>query len=295
MEIQIEIGTTEQKELIRRELAILERAADGADLVGEISRVIVPADFDEAVRNLTGDRSFTQNRGYHLVLAKVVREPEGVAILISPGAFTECFDTDIRIHYYVHELTHVGQGLFDVDGAPNTTERIYSSNLKGLFCEYEAERHALETCARLLKEPSDLYVQHHQSVCGSLQNVLEDVEICNALRQVIGRFRLRWIDMEGLQSGIHPIFDQVSKSLAYYAAYLDAGTTFLNCTALEGMCVFVTDSARELMRYFADKYEARSHDLRDGREVIRLFIETFGVRYEDTDAGLYCHVIGIGL
>ena len=46
MRITIEIGTEVQRQLIRRELSILESAAHGAQLVDQISRVVVPADFE---------------------------------------------------------------------------------------------------------------------------------------------------------------------------------------------------------------------------------------------------------
>jgi hypothetical protein len=297
MEIEVKVGTEEQRQLIRSELLLLGSAAAGAGLTDRISRVSVPVDFEGEVRRLTGDSEFTQNRGYHLVLAKVVKEPGGMAILISPLAFAEGFDTQIRVHFYVHELTHVEQEvrLAVRAGEVMSAEQLYRTNLRVMSGEYEAERHALETCARLFEIPSQLYTNLHRSVVSAHFAALADSEAHQALLKASAHFKLRITDIDRFQVDVRPIFDWISKSLAYSAAYVDSGTGFCDDTTAYMTGRFVTDQARQLVSYFARKYNDGICDLADGIDLMRAFVKTLGFVYEDTDAGLYCRVVGPSL
>jgi hypothetical protein len=57
----------------------------------------------------------------------------------------------------------------------------------------------------------------------------------------------------------------------------------------------VVQSARDLVSYFARKYQAGDFDLSDGMDQTRAFAQTFGFIYEDTPEGLYCRVTGVSL
>ena len=296
MHIDIDVGNAEQKRLIRKELSILESAATGAGIIDQIERVAVPADFEGEVRRLTGDSEFRQNRGYHLVLAKIVAGSKGTTILISPVAFTEGFDTQIRVSWYVHELAHVDHNSrFPPRENESATEKVYSENLHILFGDYAAERCALETCAQLFDKPSDLYAELHRSTCAAFMTALDDDQAYRALAEAVVRFRLWRTDITGYQRDVRPVFDRISKSLAYAAAYIDSNTGFCEDSPTFHEARFVTHSARELASYFATKYQDADFDLADGAGLMKAFAKTFGFTYEDTDEGLYCRVVGLSI
>jgi len=296
MNIDIDIGNAEQKPLIRKELSILESAATCAGVIDQIERVAVPADFESEVRKLTGDATFTQNRGYYLVLAKIVTGSKGTTILIAPMAFTEAFDTQIRVGLYVHELTHINQqSQFPPRDNETAAERVYSENFRILFGEYAAARNALETCAQLFEKPSDLYVEQHRAYCARFIDDLNDDQAHHALGNSVLQFRLWMTDITGFQRDVHPVFDRISKSLAYAVAYIDSSTGFCEASSAFNEARFVTHSARELASYFATKYQDADFNLTDGARLMKAFTKTFGFTYEDTEGGLYCKVVGLSI
>ena len=230
------------------------------------------------------------------MLAKTIKEADGTAILISPWAFTQGFDTQIRVHCYVHELTHVEQDAIPPKSeTPAVAEEIYSENLRILYGEYEAERHALEACADLFDTPSDPYVELHRSVCASFVAALSDDDARQALIRAVARFRFSSIDITGFQAEVRPVFDRISKSLVYAAAYIDSGSGFCEDIPAYASARFMTDSARELLSHFATVYDDGNHDLVNGIALTKAFAQTFGFIYEDTDEGLYCRVVGLSI
>ncbi len=296
MEIHVAVGTAEQKKFIENELSILESAAAGAEITQHIERVVVAADFDAAVREATGDPDFSQNRGYHLVVAKIVQGRQASTIFISPFVFTERFDTQIRVSLYLHELSHVLHKTRFPAGEPNSpSEAVYARSLYLLFDEYAAERSALEACSRLFAEPSDLYASFHRAACTGFFEALDSDEAYCALANAVARFRFRMTDITGYQQEVRPSLDNIWKSLAFAAAYVDSGTGFNEESLASVKARFVTPSARDLVSYFARKYQAADSDLTDGIAHMKGFAETFGFVYEDAVEGLYCRVVGISL
>lgn len=296
MDIHVAVGTAEQKKLIEKELSILESSATGAGITQLIERVVVPADFEAAVREATGDPEFRQDRGYHLVLAKIVEGHQGTIIVMSPLLFTKRFDTQIRVSFYLHELSHVfHKSRFPVSGTDSLSERLYSRDLYLLFDEYGSERFALEACGRLFAEPSELYTSFHRAGCAGFFEALDSDETYRVLASAVVRFRLRMTDITGYQRDVQPALDKIWKSLAFAGAYVDSGTRFHEESLASTKARFVVQSARDLVSYFARKYQAGDFDLSDGMDQTRAFAQTFGFIYEDTPEGLYCRVTGVSL
>ena len=72
MEIIVEIGTNQQKELICQELETVRTMIETLSLPSQqISKLIVPANFDETVNSLQGSNNYRSERG-NLAVAKNV-------------------------------------------------------------------------------------------------------------------------------------------------------------------------------------------------------------------------------
>lgn len=296
MDIRIDIGNAEQRALIRKELGILEDAAAAWGIQDRIERIAVPADFEDEVRRLSGDPDFEQNRGYALVMAKIIEKREGATILISPGAFTAGLDTQIRVGYYVHELAHVyHKSRFPQRADESGAEKIYADNLYCLFDDYAAERTALETCTRVYGKLSNRYADWHRAICAAHIEVLDSDQTYHDLLRAVVRFRLGGMDIAAFQLAVQPAFDSISKSLVYAAVYIDSGTGFHEDSQPLADARFVTPSAQELVSFFAAKYRDDDFDLSDGTGLITAFVRTLGFSYEDTSEGLYCRVVGLSI
>ena len=294
MKVRVEVGTAEQKALILEEFTILEHVAAAANVTHRIAEVVVPGDFDPAVRRLSGDQVFQANRGYHLVLAKTVPVEGGHCLLISPVLFTEGFDTQVRIRLYLHELMHVvHRTRFPSRAGESQATHYYLENLYCLYDDYAAERRSLEICAELFPEPSELYARFHRTTFYGFLKALNDESVYRTLSNAVVRFRLGFLDIEGFQTAVRPLFDQIAKSLAYGAAYIDSRTGFEQDLSTFVNARFVSDAAQRLVAYFASKYEADDYDLSDGVERMKNFTETFGFVFEDHPEGLYCRVVGL--
>lgn len=296
MDFRIEVGTDEQRKLIRIEMSVLQHVAEDLGILGTITEVIVPRCFEKTIQELAQDTSFAENRGYHQVMAKIVEIGNGTAIVIAPWLFTEGFDTQIRIGVYVHEIAHVwNRQRFPNRQGETPAEAYYGENLYTLFDEYAAERFSLETCARFFDEPTGLCQEHRESLFWSFLDDLDDQTSYNVLFNAAGAVRLGLMDVGHYQETLQPVFDRSSKALIYAASYIDSTTTFGDHRDDLRAKRLVGDAALRLVEYFRHKYEAADYDLCDGLSTMKEYIASLGFVIEDVAEGLYCRIVGVSL
>lgn len=77
MEIEIEIGSDDQKKLIADELESLKIMTGYLDPSPPITHLIVPNDFDEKVNKIQGTGNYHSKRGGHLAVAKNIDTESG--------------------------------------------------------------------------------------------------------------------------------------------------------------------------------------------------------------------------
>ena len=75
-----------------------------SDDIRNISKVIVPADFDAKINELQGTSNYESNRGV-VALARNVNLGESDAIVLSPLLYTAYFDAQIRLYFSLHEIS----------------------------------------------------------------------------------------------------------------------------------------------------------------------------------------------
>lgn len=296
MDFHIEVGTDEQRKLIRSEMSVLQHVAEDLGVLGAITEVIVPRCFEKTIRELAQDTRFAENRGYHHVMAKIVEMENGTAIVIAPWLFTKDFDTQIRIGIYVHEIAHVwNRQRFPNRQGETPAEAFYSKNLYTLFDEYAAERFSLETCARFFDEPTQLCQEHRESVFRSFLEDLDDQTTYEELLNAAGAVRLGLMDVGQYQETLQPLFDRSSKALIYAAAYIDSTTLSKDHRDDLHSKRLVGDAALRLVEYSHHKYEATDYDLCDGLSTMKEYIASLGFVMEDVAEGLYCRIVGVSL
>ena len=85
MDTLIEIGTEEQKELIKTELSIIELTLNEAGYPFKIKQVIIPEDFDSKVKELLGSEvPYESARDTQVAVAKFLKLGMENTIVFSP-------------------------------------------------------------------------------------------------------------------------------------------------------------------------------------------------------------------
>ena len=156
MRITIEVGTPEQKKLIENEVRLVFNAASNSNQNFSINEIIVPVDFDSTVNTLQGTTSYqsVRNLDEHdiVVNAKVIHNPNGSYLVISPHIFSKWNDAQTRCFIYMHELVHVVRKQeYMFSGAFS----IYEHNLETFIEEYIADRIAYGFVDQAFQTKSD--------------------------------------------------------------------------------------------------------------------------------------------
>ncbi len=154
MKMIVEVGTAEQKTIIENELSLIEKIVCAFEPPLNISRVIVPVDFDQKVNELQKTDSYKSLRGMETI-AKILEVDGGVAIILSPSIYTLDWDTQKRLFIYLHEIYHtVNKKRISRPEIQSASSSLYFENLYRIFDEYAADRQALEMIDDLAQHPS---------------------------------------------------------------------------------------------------------------------------------------------
>jgi hypothetical protein len=297
MELVVEVGTNEQKELIRGELEPLLALIEKGVPELESARVIVPADFDEAVHRLEGRTAYRSARPIGeqqvLALAKALYDLDPPTILLSAYLYNEAFDTKVRAFVLVHEAIHMVKSKeFRKEPKEDKAGPIYLHSLGVFVDEYYADRGAYEVIESISHTESSYWQQYLANSRDSFIDILADSTIKQKLREAITKFRLFMTDVPKFMDEIKPVADSVFISLAHTCALFDQYPPESRWDALRDS-PFFTEAFRELLEFVRDCYKRRSDDLSGGVELIARYMECFGFRLEDTEESLYCHVLDI--
>ena len=101
MKIIVEIGTDEQKELIKEEIYYIL-----SEYKEEAFEIVIPENFDEHIQNKLSDYRFQSYRSSlnQLVMGKLIGENH---LVFNPILYTEFFNATIRTTYFLHEYHHI--------------------------------------------------------------------------------------------------------------------------------------------------------------------------------------------
>lgn len=292
MEINIEIGSSEQKELIASEFEFVRDLCEQFESPPSICGIWVADDFDKTVNELQGTNNYTSNRG-HVAIAKNVYVGDETALVFSKILFTEFHDNHTRLQFILHELCHTlnKMNFPKTEGQPAYVE--YLSYLYTLFDEYWANRWSFEITEQVFGNVSPLYKKlTRSSTFGFLRGIIEIENDYSHIKSEIFKFRFHG-NVVLFMGNIRRSVDEILKSLVYFYSYFHH---YKKYSKLESFIDVSTDAGKKgklLVEFFRQKYENNDVNIFDGILIIEELLKCFGFQYEDQDGGLCIKVLNI--
>ncbi len=293
MKITVEVGTAEQKNIIENELRLIQTTIGAFEPPLNISQVIVPADFDQKVNELQNTDYYKSVRGV-VAIAKILEIDDGIAMIISPLIYTVEWDTQTRAFIYLHEILHVAnKNRIPKPEIQSPSLSLYFENIYRLFDEYAADREALELIDKVFPFKSDLMQCSIDSNIDGFIRIINNQQYYQQIAMEIASFRIHDIDVTTFLENTHDSFSEVAISIAHLYPYIDNYPDYQSKVADLRNSRFVNNKTYALIDFFRKKYGERCPELVEGLNLAEEFMLNFGMRFEDTAQGLYCHVLDI--
>jgi hypothetical protein len=296
IEIIVEIGTEEQKTIIRNELSNIITFVLALPISINLLKIIISTDLSKTIRMQESNELYNVVRGACTskvtVIAKTINLDEGNIIVISPDIYTESYDTIVRYFIVFHEISHlINKQKFTQADEDSYVLNQYRSNLYTLYDEYSADRLAYTLIDKFFPNKSELWNSFLENEITGFYTVLTDLEYYDGIKEEINSYRSH-ADLALAVKNIHKFYDDVAISLSHMFPLVVA---FPNKTSYLDLSTspFVNNNTYALMEYFNHVYLSGIHDLSDGIELIADFMANFGVRFEHRDNGGYCHILDI--
>lgn len=291
LDIIIEIGTPVQRAQIQRELVIFTEVVKRSDPPLNISKVVIPFDFDAKVNELQGTTTYKSVRGV-MGVAKILDLDNSIAVVLSPHLYTENQDTQTRVFIFLHEITHVSnRRKFPAVSSDSYSQQTYLGNIYVLFDEYVSDRLAFKIIDGLFPEKTHHWKTFVQNYAEGFTSLVNDAHYYSTIKSEIESFRMHGYVMLFLKNSC-PMFDDVVLSIVHAFSLADHDPCAIQLTDLM-QSPFVNEKTLVLMRFFKDKYQEGVFDVHDGINLITDFMTNFGMKFEDTPQGRYCHVLDI--
>lgn len=292
MEIIVEVGTEEQKEAIRSEIAMVYGSLDKHKLSTLLHQVIVPTDFEKTIRELSGDESYKAFRG-QVAIAKNVNVSQGVSIVFSPWIYNEKYDLQIRVIWYIHELFHaLNKNRFPPINTDSISRKTYLGNLYLLFDEYYANRKSFEIMEKVAKPKTLLLKRFINIVFSSHVKSLVENNYFTMISDHIIYFGFHG-NVNLFLDQVNPCFDEASKDIVYAYSFLDHFPRLTRVEPLIKKSKMVNKKTMALIDFFRHKYQQDDFNLEDGIEIMENYMTNFGMRFKDTPEGVYCEVLNL--
>jgi len=294
MEIIIEVGDEANQEFIKHELIFVEKIAESLKL--NVSRVIVPANFQAKVNEIQGRDDYKMQRGVEnaqvTVAAKIIEDGDNVTIVLSPLIYLQPFDIMVRCFLMTHELIHlVNKGYFPEIPKGSFALENYLGNLYILFDEYTADRDAYSIIEGTFEPHTQAWELYNQDGVLGYLNPTSDPRYYGHIRSEIDSFRdhgnvdLYW---KNIWETVHVVSISTVHGYAKYHEHFEKYKD-LNIPRTN----FINEKTLDLMDYFKRKYESQDDDLIDGIGIIEEYLTNFGVRFEDHLEGGWIEVLDI--
>ncbi|MDD5431651.1 MAG: hypothetical protein PHO70_01515 [Candidatus Omnitrophica bacterium] len=294
MEIIVEIGTAEQKELIKQELEIIKTVCSNLTPPTQVICIIVPENFDNKVNEIQNTIHYKSTRENHRAVAKTIITVRGIYLVFSGLLYTETYDNLKRLQFYLHELIHaINKQRFPALEKNVHSVKTYLLNLYILFDEYYANRKSFEIVDNLFPQTSTKHKHGNRTELKLLiKPLIADSKHYDKIKLEIGKFRVHG-QINQFLNNTECNFDEVSKAIVHSYSYIDHYPKFKRFERFLLKSRFVNNKTLNLLNYYRKKFNENNTDLSDGVNLMICFMENFGIRFEDTTQGIYCHVIDI--
>lgn len=273
--IIIEVGTETDKKGINEEFKNLLEIIDKSLNVW-FDTVIIPENFEQRIRNLTNDETYSAVRGQIAVQAKFVQSEYGSTLLLNPIIFTETYDTLVRFHLYLHETNHFINSLNKKDFSNlSRVDKAYMEYISVFYEEYCSERFAWSICRKLLREKTQKYrdyisncIQGHLDIISTVPQSLDN------LKKVKNNFKLHKNGDRFIRD-VSPILEPILLSFFYITGIQKGSPESINKSLLELPFPFNQTPSVEMANLCHDSFP-ESLDSEKSLEKIKRFFSQFG-------------------
>lgn len=275
MNIQVDIGTDEQKELIKAEINYVL-----FDFKNEDFEIVVPADFDEHIRTKINDNRFLSNRTSlnQLVMGKLIGENH---LVINPIIYKKGFNEPIRANFYLHEYHHIVNKKRLGFHSDNPKDKKLFSLLVFLFDEYSSNRFAFEKTKELYETDQTYENYYNEISTGHYENLTKSEIYADRFDSLILDFQTRKISIMEFVGEIEPLIERYSVELVSYFSIVDS---------FEIVPKVVSSVNLNLIERIRESYENKSYLFEKDIECIEKYLTGFGISIETHEHGLYYNV-----
>ncbi|MBL8090557.1 MAG: hypothetical protein KF758_02020 [Anaerolineales bacterium] len=298
MDIIIEVGTDEQKHLIKQELQYAFEILP-KDFIQSIQleKIIVPIDFQFEINKLENTKTYKSLRGLGAniinVLGRIVEVENGYVIVLSPSLYTETQDSQTRLLTVFHELHHlVNKKSFPKIINTSFVSGMYLENMYRLYDEYSSDYFAFRMLDTYFPSKTELWEKQISSNMNGLLELITDKSYYEHIKQEIESFRIH-ANVDLFLNRIKKHIDEMGITLAHT---FSLAHFYPDKISRENLLKsnFVNGKTFAIMEFFREKQSQNETDLKDGLHLIIAFFENFGVRFEDIDNdNYYCKVLDI--
>ena len=294
MELVVEVGNMDQQELIRQELSIFRFFGQTMEIPLNILGVIVPRDFDQAVNSLQGISGYKSIRRSHMAIGKTINKPEGTYFVFSHELYQIDHDNQTRFVFYLHELQHaINYWRFPEGLELSPTEHLLFKEIYRLYDEYYCNRIAFEVADGIYPDKSKYFTKKMATILkGHYKSLISCENDVVRLQGHIDDYRYHE-DIDEMMKTANEYYAGYVRDLLNLFSMIDHFTKFEKIRQIAGQSEFVNEIGLELMNYLKVKYEAGSLDLLNGLDILNDYFANFGMEYEDTSEGIYCHIFDL--
>lgn len=289
IDIQVEIGTTEQKEAIKSELLMVLSwlGNDFLDFV-DLHRIIIPLDFDATVNRLQNTTWYTSDR-IQLCIGKIIECDDSNNIALSPLAYTEIMNFGKRCKFIFHELYHlVNRKNFKIPDYTHTAESRYANTIAIMYDEYTANIFANNLVSKL--EGNEIFgnvtADLHSEYNGFVSSVQDENQYCIPIKKEYQEWRMHG-DTRKMLTNTTQYIDAAIKDITYCYSLADTCDSIKIDFEKRESPLHNDDTTRlfDLFREWHASEEA-SVDFMRGLDVIQRFMSTnFGIIFSDAPLG----------
>ena len=293
MKIVIEIGTEEQKRLIKDELSIIEGICEMMDGQVPICGIWVTENFDITVNELQGTCDYVSKRG-HQAVGKNIHIGGKTALVFSRELYTDWHDSQTRMQFMIHELYHaVNREIFPQIPKESPSAQEYLSNLYVLYDDYWANRKSFEMVNLVCPEKSLIYNELVKKCINGFSEFISNThQQYNTLKVEIESFR-HHRDLNIFIYNTRNIFDSISKATVYLFSYIHHFKEYHSIIDVIEKSQFGHKSIMSIGNIFKNNYDVGSTDVSEGLSHLMEYMEKFAIKLEDREGLMWFTVLDI--
>jgi hypothetical protein len=298
MEIDIEIGSKEEKEAIKDELDIFLNAFPSTFFqTTQLQKIVIPFDFQAEINKLENTDTYKATRDYEgsivNVRGKIVESENGFIIVLSPFLYTQDEDTQTRMQTVFHELSHaINRRDFPKTLKVPYVSGMYYEKLYSVYDEYSCDCFASKITDKIFPSKSALWEKHISENAKGFIEVITNKTYYENLREAIKAFRIHEDTNRFLES-TNKKTNEMIFTLVHTFSLAHSYPSRISQDMLK-KSLFVNEKTFALMDYLKEKESKGEKRLNDGLDLFINFFENFGIRYEYVDEErYYCRVLDI--